>query len=172
MEEYEYIIIGSGPAGLQLGHDFKQKERSYVILEKIDKVAGFTRQFPKHRKLISYNKGHTLFSEKSYNRRYDWNSLLCDDPSLDFINYSTDILPSANILVTYLEDFAKKYKLNIVYNTEFVGYEKQDNKFIVKVKCTKDCPKMGKTVTDKAYKCDVLILATGGHTEIDRKSTV
>ena len=31
---WDYIIVGAGPSGLQLGYFMQQKQRDYVILEK------------------------------------------------------------------------------------------------------------------------------------------
>ena len=36
----ENLIIGAGPGGLQLAHDFKQLGRNYLVLEKAAQAGG------------------------------------------------------------------------------------------------------------------------------------
>ena len=73
--EYEYIIIGSGPAGLQCAYFLEKFKKTYLILEKTNEVGSFFKKYPIHRKLISINKVHTGEKEKEFNLRHDWNSL-------------------------------------------------------------------------------------------------
>ena len=53
---YEYLILGAGPAGLQMGHHLSRAGHSYLILEGGDSPGSFFEQFPRHRTLISNNK--------------------------------------------------------------------------------------------------------------------
>ncbi|MFC7644137.1 hypothetical protein ACFQX6_27940 [Streptosporangium lutulentum] len=57
-------------------------------------AGGFFSRFPRHRRLISLNKVHTLSDDPETQLRWDWNSLLSDDPSLLFPQYSDDYFPS------------------------------------------------------------------------------
>ena len=61
--DYEYVIIGAGPAGLQLGHEMEQNGRDYVILEGSDHVGAFFSKFPRHRRLLSINKVFTGYDD-------------------------------------------------------------------------------------------------------------
>ena len=55
----EFIIVGAGPAGLQMGYYLHKSNRSYTILEKGAKAGSFFAQYPRHRRLISINKVYT-----------------------------------------------------------------------------------------------------------------
>lgn len=148
--KYEYIIIGSGPAGLQCAYFLEKFKKTYLILEKTDEVGSFFKKYPIHRKLISINKVYTGEKEKEFNLRHDWNSLLCDDDNLLFKNYSKEYYPHADAMVKYLNDFHKKYKLRINYNSTVisVGKDMTNTLFNVKTK-------------NENYKCHKVIVCSG-----------
>src|SRR5215475_3915953 len=118
--DMEYLIIGAGPAGLQLGYFLQQSGRDYLILEAGSTPGTFFRTFPRHRRLISINKPHTGECDPERNLRMDWNSLLSDDPRLLFTRYSERYFPAADDLVSYLCDFAASKQLRIQYDTRVV----------------------------------------------------
>ena len=100
-QEYEYIIVGSGPAGLQTAYYLEKYNKKYIVLEKDNCVGGFFKKYPIHRQLISINKVYTGSENKEFNLRHDWNSLLSEDESLLFKNYSKEYYPHADVMVQY-----------------------------------------------------------------------
>ncbi|WP_131738174.1 NAD(P)-binding domain-containing protein [Actinomadura roseirufa] len=116
-EALDYLVIGAGPAGLQLGCSLRRAGRRYLILEAGPTPGTFFRTFPRHRTMISNNKRYTGTDDPELNLRMDWNSLLSDDPSLLFTRYSERYFPAAEDMVRYLADFAVANRLDIVYNT-------------------------------------------------------
>ena len=131
MNTFDYLIVGAGPAGLQLGHEMKKNDRSYLILESSDRPGAFFVRYPRHRTLLSINKVYTGFEDTEINLRWDWNSLLSDNADLLFKNYSKNYLPNADDLVRYLKDFAEHFELNIVYEALIVHITKRDGFFVV-----------------------------------------
>jgi thioredoxin reductase len=138
---FDYLIIGAGPAGLQFGYYLEQAGRNYLILEAGSSPGTFFKKFPRHRTLISNNKVYTGFDDTELNLRWDWNSLLCDNPELLFKNYSRQYFPPADELVRYLTDFANTYKLKIKYQAkatriskdgDFVVLDDQGNRYVGK----------------------------------------
>lgn len=121
---YDYIIIGAGPAGLQLGYFMEQNKRDYMILERGKGPGVFFKLYPRHRMLISINKIHTGKQNPEVNMRWDWNSLIGDEESLLFKNYSDKYFPHPDDLVRYLEDYAEHYHLNIRYGTNVAKISK------------------------------------------------
>ncbi len=120
----EYLIVGAGPAGLQLAYFLEQARRDYLVLESGLTPGTFFRTFPRHQRLISINKLHTGSNDPEFNLRMDWNSLLSEDPALRFTRYSERYFPSPDELVGYLGDFAAACRLKIQYRTGIVRVAK------------------------------------------------
>ncbi|MFI1994105.1 NAD(P)-binding domain-containing protein [Actinoplanes sp. NPDC020271] len=110
---HDYLIIGAGPAGLQLAALLERDGHDYVVLEAGDAAGTFFTRYPRHRTLISINKVWTGSDDPEFNLRADWNSLLTEDPALLFKNYSRKYFPAADDFVRYLKDFSDG--LNILY---------------------------------------------------------
>jgi len=144
---YDYIILGAGPSGLQLGYFFECERRNYIILEAGDAPGSFFRQFPRHGKLISINKIYTGYEQSEINLRWDWNALLCDE-GMPFKAYSRDYFPPREALVHYLGDFAARFHLQVQYGTH-VRHITRDTVFQLQ------------DTQGKRYQCQRLIVATG-----------
>ncbi|MFB8206319.1 NAD(P)-binding domain-containing protein [Streptomyces sp. NPDC056010] len=127
----DYLIVGAGPAGLQLAALLERDGRDYVVLERgTGPGTSFTR-YPRHRQLISINKVNTGFTDPELNLRMDWNSLLSDDPELLFTRYSERYFPPADDLVRYLADFAARTGVRVEYGVEVVRVSRKDGVFTV-----------------------------------------
>lgn len=144
----DYLVIGGGPAGLQLAYFLEQAGRDYLVLEAGPTPGTFFRTFPRHRRLISINKPHTGWNDPELNLRMDWNSLLSDDARLLFTRYSQRYFPAADDLVRYMADFAAAGHLRVQYDTAVVSVS-QNGAF-----CAVD--KNG-----RSYDAKRLIVATG-----------
>lgn len=117
----DYLIIGAGPAGLQLAQELGAAGYGYLVLESGKAPGTFFERFPRHRQLISINKPHTGTDDPEFNLRMDWNSLLAfDDDGPLFTSYSPSYFPSAEDLLRYLADYARRYELRIDYETTAV----------------------------------------------------
>ena len=117
LETRDYVIVGAGPAGLQLGYYLEQAGRDYVILEAEEGAGSAFKRYPRHRKLLSINKIYCGYDERELQMRWDWNSLLGPDHDPLFSAYTRDYFPDASALVRYLGDYARRHKLNIKYRT-------------------------------------------------------
>ncbi|MEV4474162.1 NAD(P)-binding domain-containing protein [Nonomuraea sp. NPDC049504] len=146
---HDYVIIGAGPAGLQLAALLERHGHDYVVLERGPGPGTFFTRFPRHRQLISINKVHTGYADPEQRLRMDWNSLLSDDPDLLFTRYSEEYFPQADDLLRYLADFAAKTGVRVRYGVDVVRIGRGDDGF---------------TVTDAAghtWQSRRLIMATG-----------
>jgi thioredoxin reductase len=146
---FENIIIGGGPAGLQLAYFFKKHKIEYIILERSNKSGSFFEKFPHSGKLISINKKYVGSDDPDFKLRHDWNSLLNDEKHL-FTDYSEDFYPDSSKLVDYLNDFTTKNELNIKYNTSVDKISKLNGNYIIRIQASQE-----------QYICKRLIMATG-----------
>jgi thioredoxin reductase len=126
---FEYVVVGAGPAGLQLAYFLQQAGLDYTVLEAGAAPGTFYTRFPRHRTLISINKVHTGFDDPEKNLRWDWNSLLSDSAEMLFRNYSESYFPAADDLVRYLGDFARHFDLRVRYGTRVSRVSKRDGEF-------------------------------------------
>jgi len=157
---HDYCVIGAGPSGLQMGYYLERAGRDYVIFEKSNTPGNFYTTYPRHRQLISINKRNTGSTNKEFNWRHDWNSLLSDDESLEMRHYSKKMFPPADDLVQYLKDYQSKLGIKVQFNTTISDIVKlsdpkaQDHVFAMK-------DQNGQT-----YLCQTLLVATGAATPI------
>ena len=150
-EEHRFVIIGAGPAGLQLSYFLRQAGADYVTLEREAAPAHFFRRYPRHRRLISLNKVHTMSTDPEIRLRWDWNSLLTDSGAADeprFPDYSDEYFPHADDLVRYLADFQQRHGLAVRYGAEVVRIERTDGGFLVHT-------------SDAVLRCQCVVVAIG-----------
>jgi thioredoxin reductase len=147
--DFEYLILGAGPAGIQLGYYFQRDGRDYQILERGQGPGTFFQTYPRHRKLISINKVHTGTKDPELRLRHDWNSLLTDDHSFLFKDFSREYFPPAQALLDYLSAFVKRFCINVRYGTEIKRVIRKDIGFCLQTEC-------GSELT-----CRYLIVASG-----------
>ncbi|RKN41318.1 NAD(P)-binding domain-containing protein [Streptomyces hoynatensis] len=135
-EPHTYLVVGAGPAGLQLGQHLQAAGHDYRILEGGAVPGAFFATFPRHRTLISNNKVHTGRSDPEFNLRMDWNSLLSDGPGeqdLRFTRYSREYFPKADDFCRYLADYAAAFGLDIAYDTRVTRIRREggaDGEFV------------------------------------------
>lgn len=149
MTHIRNLIIGAGPAGLQLAHFLDQAGEDYLVLERAETAGSFFEHYPRHGTLLSINKVHTGYDDLESRRRYDWNALLCEDEALQFREFSLDYFPSAAQLVAYLRAFAERLDLTIAYNSAVVRIARDRGRFVLTL------------ADDRTYTCERLFVATG-----------
>ncbi|MCG8425254.1 MAG: NAD(P)-binding domain-containing protein [Proteobacteria bacterium] len=145
----DYLVIGAGPAGLQLGYFFEKSDSDYLILEAADEVGSFFRLYPRGRQLISFNKVSSIYEDPEIQLRWDWNSLL-SDYEFPFREFSRRLYPLAGELREYLAAFASHYRINIQFDTRITRIARRSSgEFRL-------CDGLG-----RQYGCRTLIVATG-----------
>lgn len=123
---YEYLVLGAGPAGLQMGHHLSRAGHSYLILEAGDSPGTFFKKYPRHRTLAAKNKVHTGSEDPEIRLRFDECSLLDedDDGSFRFSEVSRSYFPSADEMVSYLRGYAERHRLNVRCETRILRVER------------------------------------------------
>jgi len=147
-EHHKVAIIGAGPGGIQLAYLLSQAGIDCVLVERNSGPGSFFEQFPVHRKLLSINKVNTGFTDHVKNLRWDWNSLLVDDPSLRLGKYDDRFFPHADSLLRYLRDVCQHIEGITKFDCEVLSISRQDRGFRMQT-------------NGVALTCDVLVVATG-----------
>lgn len=132
-ETYRNLILGAGPAGLQLAELFQRRGEPYLVLERGGGAGSFFEKYPRHGKLLSINKVYTGCPDLDSRLRYDWNSLLTDDESLQFSEFSSAYFPTAQELVRYLRAFAEKRALAVRYHAEVTSVAREEAGYRVRL---------------------------------------
>lgn len=143
------LVVGAGPAGLQLAHSLGRVGQEYLVLERGEHPGSFFDHYPRHRRLLSINKRHTGHPDLESRRRYDWNSLVCDDEALQFPRFTRAYFPDADELVRYLGQFAERYALHIEYGRTITRIERGGPGF------------HATTADGERFACERLFVATG-----------
>ncbi|GAA3465072.1 NAD(P)-binding domain-containing protein [Saccharothrix longispora] len=125
-EEFEYLVIGAGPAGLQAGYFLARAGRSHLVVESGAAPGTFFTRFPRHRTLISSNKVHTGWDDPELRLRMDWNSLLSEERAPLFTARTPRYFPPADEMVGYLADFAAAHDIAARYDTRLVEITRPD----------------------------------------------
>jgi thioredoxin reductase len=118
-EVLDYLVVGAGPAGLQLAQALGHAGHRYLVLEAGSGPGTFFSRFPRHRTLISINKKYTGYTDPELNLRMDWNSILTegDENPVIFTDYSELLFPDAEDFLRYLADYTAKHQLNIRFGS-------------------------------------------------------
>src|SRR3954467_6238124 len=95
---YEYLILGAGPAGLQMGHHLSRAGHSYLILEAGDSPGTLFKKYPRHRTLASRSRTHAGAQAPEVRRGLDECCPLDEDGdgAFRFADVSRSYLPSAD----------------------------------------------------------------------------
>lgn len=148
-EHHRFLVLGAGPAGLQLGCFLQAAGADYAVLEREDGPGGFFRRYPRHRRLISLNKVHTLEHDPEIRLRWDWNSLLSPASEPMFADYSTEWFPHADRMVAYLRDYQKAHVPGVRFGTDVERVTRHEGRFRLDA------------ADGRVFSCDCLVVATG-----------
>ena len=122
--EYPVVVIGSGPGGLQLSYGLRRHGVEHAVLSADDGPGGMFLRWPFFQRLLSWTKPHApaALGTREY-QRYDWNSLLADEPGAGSIQAefldATSYFPSRPAMQQNLEAFAERAGITVRYGTRW-----------------------------------------------------
>jgi thioredoxin reductase len=155
--EYPVVVIGSGPGGLQISYALRREGIQHAVLSQDDAPGGMFRRWPHFQRLLSWTKPHAPAprGSRAY-ERYDWNSLLADEPEARALQPElmdgTSSFPSRPEMERNLALYAERARIEVRYGCRWTGTRRVEDAagagFVV-------------STTDGEYRADVLVIAVG-----------
>ena len=154
---YPVIVIGSGPGAIQVAYTLRQLGVDHAVLSADPSPGGMFRRWPFLQRLLSWTKPHAPVERgtRAY-ERYDWNSLLGDEPGTRALQPTlmdgSSYFPSRPEMEANLVAFVDRTGLAIRYNCRWTGTSRETGP---------DGDGFALETTDGRYHCRTLVVAVG-----------
>ena len=155
--DYPVVIIGSGPGGLQVAYSLRRLGIRHALLSSDPGPGGMFRRWPFFQRLLSWTKPFAPPEPGSREyERYDWNSLLGDEPDTraimrDLMDGSS-YFPSRPEMETNLGEFVARSELQVRQSCTWTSTRLLDGP---------DDLRWAVETTDGTYRAAVLVVAVG-----------
>jgi thioredoxin reductase len=155
---YPVIVVGSGPGGLQVSYYLSRFGIDHAVLSADDAPGGMFRRWPFFQRLLSWTKPYAPVArgDPAY-QRYDWNSLLADEPEhqaiMPDLMDGASYFPSRPEMQQNLEIFAARTGITIRHGCRWTGTRREaaadgTEEFVLET-------------TDGEYRAPTVVLAIG-----------
>jgi thioredoxin reductase len=155
---YPVVVVGSGPGALQVSYCLSRYGIDHAVLSADDAPGGMFRRWPFFQRLLSWTKpfAPVPHTDAAY-ERYDWNSLLADEPEhqalMPTLMDGASYFPSRPEMQQNLELFAERTGIRIRYGCRWTGTRREtaadgSDEFVLET-------------TDGEYRTPVAIFAVG-----------
>jgi thioredoxin reductase len=151
--DYPLVVVGSGPGGMQASYSLRRLGVEHAVITADDSPGGMFRRFPFFQRLLSWTKPYAPVPRgtRAYGR-YDWNSLIGDEPSHQSIQAEfmdgTSEFPSRPEMEAQLAEFARRAGLPIRYGCRWEATRRDGERFVLET-------------SDGEYRCGLVIFAVG-----------
>ena len=154
---YPVVVIGSGPGGLQISYALRRHGVEHAVISNDPTPGGMFRRWPHFQRLLSWTKPYAPAprGSRAY-ERYDWNSLLADEPEARALQPDlmdgTSYFPSRPEMEQNLALFTERARIDVRYGCAWTGTRRVDDAegggFVVET-------------TDGEYRAQALVVAVG-----------
>jgi thioredoxin reductase len=151
--DYDVVVVGSGPGGLQTSYCLRQLGVRHALLSRDEQPGGMFQRFPIFQRLITWTKPDAPVERTT--REYEWydhNSLLAEEPELKAIvpalmdrHYD---LPSRAEMEAGLAAFAERAGLEARYGCTWESTRYEDEQLVLET-------------SDGEYRCRAAVFALG-----------
>jgi thioredoxin reductase len=154
---YPVVVIGSGPGAIQVSYSLRRMGVDHAVISVDPSPGGMFRRWPFLQRLLSWTKPHAPVERgtRAY-ERYDWNSLLGDDPATRALQPAlmdgSSYFPSRAEMEANLVAFVARAGVEIRYGCRWTATRRESgadgDEFVVET-------------TDGEYRCRTMIVAVG-----------
>ena len=151
--DYPLIVVGSGPGALQTSYSLRALGVPHAVISADDAPGGMFRRWPFFQRLLSWTKPFAPPPHPSRDfERWDWNSLLGDEPATraimpDLMDGSSSF-PSRPEMEENLRLFAERAAIRIRYGTRWTATRRDGEQFVLET-------------TDGEYRAPTVVFAVG-----------
>ncbi len=155
--DYPVVVVGSGPGAIQVSYALRQLGVDHAVISADPAPGGMFRRWPFFQRLLSWTKPYAPVeqSSRAY-ERYDWNSLLADDPNhrslMPGLMDGSSYFPSRPEMELNLATFATATGTHIRYDCRWTSTRREE---------TPDGDRFVIETTDGEYRARVAIFAVG-----------
>ena len=155
--DYPVVVVGSGPGGIQLSYSLRRLGIEHAVLSADSSPGGMFRRWPFFQRLLSWTKPHTPVERTSRRfERYDWNSLLAEEPDLRGIQAGlmdgSSSFPSRPEMEANLASFAERAGVAVRWGCRWES---------TRIVETAEGRRFVLTTSDGEYRCRVAVFAVG-----------
>jgi thioredoxin reductase len=128
---YPVVVVGSGPGGLQVSYSLRRLGVDHAVLSADDAPGGMFRRWPFFQRLLSWTKPYAPVArtDRAY-ERYDWNSLLADEPEARSLMVGlmdgTSYFPSRPEMERNLATFAERAGVRVRYDCRWTATRREE----------------------------------------------
>ncbi len=155
--DYPVVVIGSGPGGLQVSYSLRKLGVRHALLSADPAPGGMFRRWPFFQRLLSWTKPHAPveIGTRAY-ERYDWNSLLADEPDARALQPGlmdgTSYFPSRPEMEANLASFVDRVGLEVRYGCTWTATRRVEGDPTMRFEID---------TSDGTYRAGELVIAVG-----------
>jgi len=155
--DYPVVVVGSGPGAIQMAYALDRLGIDHAVISADPAPGGMFRRWPFFQRLLSWTKPYAPVerSSRAY-ERYDWNSLLADEPEHRSLMPSfmdgTSYFPSRPEMEQNLRTFAERTGVRIRYECRWTATRREESA---------DGDRFVLETTDGEYRARIAIFAVG-----------
>jgi thioredoxin reductase len=154
---YPVVVVGSGPGGIQVSYALRRLGIDHALLSADSSAGGMFRKWPFFQRLLSWTKPYAPVERggPAY-ERYDWNSLLADEPEhraiMPGLMDGTSYFPSRPEMEQNITTFAERTGTVARYGCRWTATRREEDAagttFVLET-------------TDGEYRAPVVVFAVG-----------
>jgi thioredoxin reductase len=155
--DYPVVVVGSGPGALQVSYSLRRTGVRHAVLSADEAAGGMFLRWPFFQRLLSWTKPYAPAKRGSQAyERYDWNSLLAEEPDLRALQPGlmdgTSYFPSRPEMEANLQAFTRGAALEVRFGCRWTATRREPGP---------DGDRFVLETTDGEYRAATVIFAVG-----------